>query len=1389
MTFRPFLFLALFLLAAPASAQAPAQTRTPGPDDGQLHILRPALHAEQDKAELCLEFDRALEDDFSKAVGAIKLSSGGKPIVLSPQNLGVNGNVACISNLEHRKTYRLSVGDLRGENGEKLNEAYRLSFTVPDRKPSLAFLSDLYGGGLLRWQENDPTLRAVNVSRAKVELYRIEDAALMAEGWRQRLQTTLAPSESAYFARNKGRLLWQGEIVLENAPNKTVEQKVPARAALQLAGLQATQPGLYLIVASMTEPKAAIEKDKLAPLAASWLLRSDLRAHAVRGSSGFYGLAEKADATGVLSGVKLDILDGNQQSLAEGKTDASGTANIPLPDDKMQAAQTLIASDEAGDTDFVDLTQGADNNFLLGGLDARINLARDGARPGDNIEAVFSARDLHGKLVSLPGSRLVLLYPDRSFYAQYPLPKNENDAARLAFPAPAENGAWILSWQKPNGEVLAEAKLRVSPGSFAPRLTAEAGQSQIGEDGALTLTVKSTSAGGKPAIAVPGRVFVSWAASKRAFPGWEAYSFGGSEDAPKGKESAASFVTGEDGLAQVRLHLDAPSGDGLYAASIKVTADPATGASNPEILAVPFKPRDIVVGIRPLAEGGRFAENGIARFDIVALDPEGRRVAADNLHYQIFEEGRSFDWYQDQGKWNYTPQQQRRSAGGGTLSLKAEGANSLDWPVNAGNYSLEIAGPDRKIMARVDFTAGWDSSKPALAFAPLAVSTPQQPLHVGEPAHARFRLDTPAVVTAIIADDHIREILHEAMPPGDNDFAFTPSDGWGNDIALRIEARGLNPDGSLNRSAASAKLALAHSQPAPVLFESAPPLAIEAQDPPALQPGDALRFEARLKNDTLAAGTYRYAFTGDAGLKLSGNTKGDVKIGAGHGAMLAVTLSAPQAGSHELRLELSGPRNAHLARVWPVAVAERGFALGAGTAQILAPRQSATLAPAKNATYVFVAPAPLYRFPQILARAVHAPVFATADIAAKLDVIRLWRGVIAAADLAPESWLAGKQRNLALRLLARQSEGGGFAGLPGGEADIASTSAALAALAPLDLDFARPALDRASDYLRQRLGNNWFDESERPQRAAAYAALAAAGRLDAASLQHFSDDSASGEKNIPPLASARLAYAFAKNNEPEKSAYWLKRMGDAAGEAAKNPALLPVLAGNAFFDAGALSPALEKISDAGNANDDAAFLTAEAYLQERAGSWKLVPARGEQSLHGIFALARAEKSAALALRNPGDNPLYVNEASAAETNAAPVARSLYRLNGEKIAVAAIRPGETYLVLLEAAPVAANADILIHDNPGPALAPSSCALDDAIRGDAMHEIGNLAFMRDMPLSPFIACDKTAGAIDILMVARGETAKTLRAAYFAEAAWQGNFRGSPPRLVPLPRAVTP
>ena len=295
----------------------PLTPRAQNQSDGTLHVVRPSIDAEQDTAELCLEFDHALDRaNPNHILAGIHLESDRKAVPLTLPNVNLGSTSLCLQSLAHRQDYSLTVSDLRGAGGEKLTESYKLSFTVPDRHPALAFAGDTGTGQLARLQDNDPVLRAINVVRAKVSLFRIDDPAKMAEAFRQRMLTSLAPSENLVFAKDKAQLVWQDNLVLDDGAsdkgaNRNLEHPVPLHA---VAGT--LTPGLYLVVAEDAEPPP---KNPKAPIIWRRSPRAGFcvpisKSSALRRKDGFTVEAEKADASAVAKDVHLMLFNRDEQS-------------------------------------------------------------------------------------------------------------------------------------------------------------------------------------------------------------------------------------------------------------------------------------------------------------------------------------------------------------------------------------------------------------------------------------------------------------------------------------------------------------------------------------------------------------------------------------------------------------------------------------------------------------------------------------------------------------------------------------------------------------------------------------------------------------------------------------------------------------------------------------------------------------------------------------------------------------------------------------------------------------------------------------------------------------------------------------------------------------------
>ncbi|MDX2028430.1 MAG: hypothetical protein SFW62_07320 [Alphaproteobacteria bacterium] len=1362
------LFPVLRLLALPALLILPGFAAAQEGGDGTLHVLRPVIHAEREKAELCLEFDHDLDPDNGARLGAgAHLKAGRKTTALTSSSASSAGRLLCVQGLEHGQDYRLSIASLRGAKGEKLDGPYNLSFSIPDRRASLVFAGA--GGGFVRWQGKNPVLRAMNVPQADIELYRVSDPAFMAQAWREKQQTSLAPSESAYLARERGTLLWKGALVLGDARNQDMEQKIPLRA---VAGDM--PPGLYLLVAHGDKAESEDEDSGPAPMAAVWLLHSDLKLNALRDTKGFYALAETGDAPA--KDVQLLVFDRKGQSLSEGKSGDDGVAFFPFSADKAPNAALITGLTAAGDVDFVNLDSAETQRLALTRSEIALTTDKPFYPPGTDASVTLTAHDIFGKAMPVSGSTLKLLRPDKSLYASLPVPNGDSSgSAKIPLSVPAASGVWPLVWQSADGAVLAENVLRVASSRDAPRFEMSADRAMLSPEGEVHLAVKSLTHDEKPAPFLPGRIFVSWAVPDRAFPGWDNYRFGTGAANASDATAVASFITDDKGAAHLRLKLTPPENTpALRSAILNLQPAPGAEAAAPKPLALPMAPRDFTIGVKPLAADGRFAENGAARFSIVALDIEGRRRAVDSLTYQIYEEGRSFEWYQSEGRWSYRPQQQKRRIGGGPLTLDADGENIIDWPVTAGSYRLEITRATGGMLAAVNFSAGWaEAETQASSRLPLNLSASSKILKPGQAAILRFTLDKPSMVNIFIGDDHVRKVAHQFMPAGAHEFSFTPEKNWGRQITARVEMRGfagelilpLTPDGK---------------EPAETTAEeSGEALKLSAQFPAFLRAGDSANLSLRLEGGKIPEGSYRYAVSAGADGKIT-NGGGTVALAPGRARDIVFTLKASQPGTASIKAEISGPARMHASATWSLPIAGQDTVLKVVGEDTLRPEESWPPAAGKKSAaktlgdFILIGARPLFDTPILLSDVLNAPPVTTAQIAGRMDMLRLWRDVILATKLLSESVLDAKRRDLRLRLLARQMPDGGFPSLPGAVADMPATAAALVALAQDTPDAARLGLEQAASWLQHRLENSWFEEGERPQRAAAYAALASAGRLNIANLHYFADTSA--DKSLPPLAALQLAYAFAHIDDQNKTQFWLNAAAVNKDSPDISVTALPLLAENRFFDPQVLLPALEKSSGAAAKSSGSSvgsmigLLRAIRAVHERAGGWRVTIGNDKRSPKTVLTVPVPEKTTGFSIRNTNDAPLFFAAVKSANATGAPVlARRIYKMNGtEAAAEALLSEKETYLVVLEG-PWTGNSDapLHLHDAPGPGLRPAGCL------PEAPLEVGeSLAWLRSHPPGPAPLCEIWGGSVDF-MLTRAEGPAMWRAAYLARADQSGEF----------------
>src|SRR5690606_1549602 len=82
-------------------------------------------------------------------------------------------------------------------------------------------------------------------------------------------------------------------------------------------------------------------------------------------------------------------------------------------------------------------------------------------------------------------------------------------------------------------------------------------------------------------------------------------------------------------------------------------------------------PEAPVIGIRPDFSGNEVAENSTAGFRIIAVSPQGERLALDGARWPLTKIERNYQWYRSDNSWNYEAVTTDRRIDGGRVDIGA----------------------------------------------------------------------------------------------------------------------------------------------------------------------------------------------------------------------------------------------------------------------------------------------------------------------------------------------------------------------------------------------------------------------------------------------------------------------------------------------------------------------------------------------------------------------------------------------------------------------------------------------------------------------------------------------------------------------------------------------
>ncbi|MDP3459705.1 MAG: MG2 domain-containing protein, partial [Hyphomonas sp.] len=636
--------------------------------------------------------------------------------------LTVEGRELCVGGLTFGTTRTATIlAGLPAADGRTLKRAETVPVDFADRPPFVGFK----GTGVILPRENADGLpiETVNVAKVRVTVSRINDRALVFKNINA--GTTTAQGEWSWMwgpdsPEDVGEELFSGTMDVASAPNAPVITVFPLQDVVG-----PMKPGAYFV--SVTD--AAEVDANVGPAASSgrWILLTDLALTAYRGENGLDVTVRSLKDGKIVRNATVQLLASNNTVLAEAKPNEQGrvTFDAPLMSGQGTMAPRLVLATAAnGELAALDLVrapvdlsaEAIGGRRTPGVVDAYVYTDRGIYRPGESVELTALLRDRAGRQITGRNGQLVVYRPNGlvASKTRFTDPKSGAVLSTFALPRGASRGEWRASIEI-DGITAPAGDVRFAVEDFVPQRIAvdiKADETRaLKAGGARDVEIDARFLYGAPGAGLTVKAEARLEADPSPFKAFEGFKYGRHDQTFE--EQILEFddtTTDGSGKAVVRLSpgtAGSNSGLPLRLNTVVSVLEPG-GRAVSESIRIPYRPEALYVGLKPGFESS-VEEGGEARFEVVAVNPDGAAVA-QRLNWKVLAIDYHYDWYRDGERWTWRRSRTVTKVNEGVLTTPAGGvgeirAPALDW----GSHELVIEGQGAFAAsgASTSFYVGW----------------------------------------------------------------------------------------------------------------------------------------------------------------------------------------------------------------------------------------------------------------------------------------------------------------------------------------------------------------------------------------------------------------------------------------------------------------------------------------------------------------------------------------------------------------------------------------------------------------------------------------------------------------------------------------------------------
>jgi hypothetical protein len=665
---------------------------------------------------IALEFSRPLvsSQDFD-ALLVVKDANGA--VVKGSWVLDDKGLVLRFPSVEAAKDYEVTLkAGLSAADGTRLGKDDTRKVHTGELDPAVGFASQ--GSVLPARESRGLPVVSINVPEVDVEFLRVSEKQLpkfFAEYQRGGRRGSWDLDSEYGDSTPLGKLaepVYLNRFVLGGKPNERVLTYLPIQDIRELQ-----DPGLYFAVMKRTGKFAG-------EFETAFFTVSDIGLHTRAYKDKLFVHTASLQDGSATGSVELKVLDARGEAVLAGKTDGNGNALLNYT---LDAGHVLVAT-RGKDVSMLPFNQPALDlsEFAVAGreqawFDVFAWSGRDLYRPGETVRISALLRDNDGRPVPAPkqgGGQPVFLrlkQPDGKVFRETRLQPGAQGyfSFEQAIPTEAPTGRWQVEFRTDPASKEAVQGMTLRIEEFLPermKLDLDAAQPVLKPGEALKLKATAAYLYGAPASGNRFTAKLAVAIEQHPLDQLPGYFFGDpTMELPKDAKDIIDTTLPDNGVLQEDIALPTEAKPrSPIAAIVSGSVYETGGRTVNRTLKRVLWPANALVGIRPLFDDKDGADaNANAGFEVVRVDAGGKPQPGKGLKATLVRELRDYHWnYDEDGGWDYDFTRRFENKDTRTLDVGA-GASKIDFPVEWGEYRLDVFDPATGLTTRYPFRAGW----------------------------------------------------------------------------------------------------------------------------------------------------------------------------------------------------------------------------------------------------------------------------------------------------------------------------------------------------------------------------------------------------------------------------------------------------------------------------------------------------------------------------------------------------------------------------------------------------------------------------------------------------------------------------------------------------------